>query len=360
MSKTPYSAETANAEGRETARQIAALVRDGRFGAARQALEVLGMSPRQVKRRRVRTRAEGPQRLDRVVFICGLHRSGTTLLHDYLCAHYDLSFFQSTKVPENEGQFLQDVFMAERPFGGPGAFAFYPQMQFAPVTPPEAAEATGRRLLAQWDGWSTGESPVLLEKSPPNIVRIAYFRSLFPNARFIVWTRDPRAVTLSTQKWHDLPVSQLMMHWSAAYMKAFADLEADCIVASYEAFCADPAGTAARLAEFCGFARRPEPLPLAERFATVENANAKYLPHFPESFRMRNPVRAWELFGYSIDMARTRQGTSKADAAPAGKGKGKGKGKRAAHKADDKSWAGTESDRMSGADFARFSAKFSG
>ena len=31
-----------------------------------------------------------------------------------------------------------------------------------------------------------------------------------------------------------------------------------------------------------------------------------------------------------------------------------------AHKTDDKSWAGTESDRMSSADFARFSAKFSG
>ena len=301
MSKPPYSAEAAAAEGRETARRIAGLVGARRFDAAREALEALGLSDTQVKRRRVRTRADGPQQLDRAVFICGLHRSGTTLLHDYLCAHYDLSFFQSTKVPENEGQFLQDVFMAERPFGGPGAFAFYPQMQFGPVTPPEAAEKTGKRLLAQWDGWVTGTSPVLLEKSPPNIVRIPYFRSLFPGARFVVWTRDPRAVALSTRKWHKLPVSQLMMHWNAAYMRAFADLGEDCLVVSYEAFCEDPAGIAARIADFCDLAPRDTPLPMAERFARVENANPKYLPDFPAGFRMRNPVRAWELFGYELD-----------------------------------------------------------
>lgn len=300
MKKPAYSPQAAAAEAQETAGKIHGLLREGRFSQARKALEHLGKSNLQVKRRRVRTQSADAVRLKRPVFICGLHRSGTTLLHDYLCAHYEVSFFQSAKVPENEGQFLQDVYIAERPFGGPGAFAFYPQMQFAPLKKPERARKTASRLLAQWGSWVKGESPVLLEKSPPNIVRIPYFRSLFPNARFIVWTRDPRAVSLSTRKWHNLPVPQLMAHWNTAYMKAFQDLGEDCILARYEDFCEDPSGTANRIAAFCGLEKRSAPLPMAERFSAVKNSNAKYIANFPTTYRTRNLVRAWEYFGYTF------------------------------------------------------------
>ncbi|UWQ56504.1 sulfotransferase (plasmid) [Leisingera caerulea] len=300
MKKPAYSPQAAAAEARKTAQEIHSLLQEGRFSQARTALENLGKSDLQVKRRRVRTQPAEDVRIKRPVFICGLHRSGTTLLHDYLCAHYSVSFFQSAKVPENEGQFLQDVYMAERPFGGPGAFAFYPQMEFAPLKKPERARKTASRLLAQWDSWVSGESPVLLEKSPPNIIRIPYFRSLFPEARFIVWTRDPRAVSLSTRKWHKLPVPQLMAHWNTAYMKAFQDLGEDCILARYEDFCAAPASTAERIAAFCGLEKRPAPLPLAERFSEVKNSNAKYTAEFPATYQTRNLVRAWEYFGYSL------------------------------------------------------------
>lgn len=300
--KHPYSTEAAAAEARDTAASIRRQLETGNFDEARAELEALGLSPLQVKRRRLRTRP-GEMLLKKPVFICGLHRSGTTLLHDYLCAHYDVSFFQSTKVPENEGQFLQDVYMAERPFGGPGTFAFYPQMQFSPVRRPDRARRLSQRLLTQWDGWITGESPVLLEKSPPNIIHISYFRSLFPDARFIVWSCDPRAVSLSTRKWHKLPIQQLMMHWNTAYMKAFSDLQDDCILARYEDFCEDPAGTAARLAEFCGLQKRATPLSMAERFNTVKNSNSKYISDFPTSYRTRALVRAWEYFGYTLPEA---------------------------------------------------------
>jgi hypothetical protein len=300
MEKKSYSLTAATDEARAAAEKIRGLLQIGKFDAARDELTKLGKSPQQIKRQRVRRQAPDAMRLKRPVFICGLHRSGTTLLHDYLCAHYDVSYFKSTKVPENEGQFLQNVYMAERPFGGPGSFAFYPQMQFAALTSKTRAEKVAARLLAQWDSWISGTSEILLEKSPPNIVRIPYFRSLFPNARFIIWTRDPRAVSMSTRKWHTLPVSQLMMHWNTAYMKAFADLDADCTLASYEEFCDDPEGTAARLAQFCDLTPRTSPLPLAKRFNEIMNSNAKYIDAFPKRYHIRNQVRAWELFGYTL------------------------------------------------------------
>lgn len=302
MKKKKYSPPAAAAEAQDTASTIRRLLQGGQFDQARLTLERLCKSDLQVKRRRVRTSAPNAVRIKRPVFICGLHRSGTTLLHDYLCAHYNVSFFQSAKVPENEGQFLQDVYMAERPFGGPGAFAFYPQMQFAPLKKPERALRTARRLLAQWSSWTSGGSPILLEKSPPNIVRIPYFRSLFPDARFVVWTRDPRAVSLSTRKWHKLPVPQLMAHWNTAYMKAFQDLGDDCIVARYEDFCEDPDGTAAQIAEFCDLDKRPAPLPIADRFSAVKNSNDKYIAEFPKGYTTRNLIRAWEYFGYPLSI----------------------------------------------------------
>ncbi len=300
--KKKFSPTAASAEAQDTAREIHRLLQDGQFDQARLALTELCKSDLQVKRRRVRTSSENEVRINRPVFICGLHRSGTTLLHDYLLAHYNVSYVQSAKVPENEGQFLQDVYMAERPFGGPGSFAFYPQMQFAPVKNPERAQRTGKRLLAQWNSWAIGDSPVLLEKSPPNIVRIPYFRSLFPNARFVVWTRDPRAVSMSTRKWHKLPVSQLMAHWNTAYMKAFQDIGDDCILVRYEDFCEDPVGTTAKIAAFCDLDKRTEPLPIADRFSAVRNSNDKYIAEFPKRYSTRNLIRAWEYFGYPIPM----------------------------------------------------------
>ena len=58
------------------------------------------------------------------VFICGLHRSGTTILHECMRDHPDISGFYDTGAPHDEGQHLQDVFLPAYKFGGPGKFGF--------------------------------------------------------------------------------------------------------------------------------------------------------------------------------------------------------------------------------------------
>ena len=118
-----------------------------------------------------------------------------------------------------------------------------------------------------------GAGDVLVEKSPPNITRIPYLRSVFPGARFVVWTRDPRAVALSTQRWTPVALPLLMMHWNAAYMRAIADLDDDCLIEGYEAFCADPEATLQRIARFCGLAARTPRLPVPARFPLVRPAH---------------------------------------------------------------------------------------
>jgi Sulfotransferase family len=276
--------------------RIRAALAAGQYQEARATLERVGRDLLPDPRRRIEEAT--PPALRRVVFICGLHRSGTSVLEHHLSARYQAARLRA-RVPENEGQFLQDVFPLEQPYGGPGHFAFYPQMTLNAVVDPQTAQAMRARLLRTWAPWIEGDAGVLIEKSPPNLTRIGYLRSLFPEARFVVWTRDPRAVAVSTRKWTAVPLPVLMQHWNTAYMKAIEALEEDCVLASYEGFCADPESSLRRIADFCSLESRADTLPLAPRFAQISDGNAKYLLNFPP-YRNRAKIKAWDLLGYSL------------------------------------------------------------
>lgn len=279
---------------------ISGHVASGDYDVARELLAQVG-GPLLADHRKARppeTVADQP--IERVVFICGLHRSGTSLLYDQLASKFDVRYFHDLQVPQNEGQFAQDVYSLDRPFGGPGSFALYPQMRFGPVEDADLAAQYRQRLLEEWSTCTLGESPVLLEKSPPNLTKIPYLRSIFPGAKFIVWMRDPRAVSLSTRKWHKLPLKALMLHWNAAYMQALEDIGDDCTVLRYEQLCADPEGTINEISRFCGLSPRAEPIHLKQKFSEILNTNPAYLAKFPKQFRLRHKILAWELFGYKF------------------------------------------------------------
>ena len=55
-----------------------------------------------------------------LLFIGGLHRSGTSVLHRILRSHPAATGIDNPRVPESEGQYVQDVFAPDRAFGGPG------------------------------------------------------------------------------------------------------------------------------------------------------------------------------------------------------------------------------------------------
>jgi hypothetical protein len=298
--------------------QLFNLIAKGEFGLAKSKLHEATLGVGADDRIKIIESGEEPPQCD-PVFICGLHRSGTTLLYDHIANGFDVAIFENPKVPEKEGQFLQDVFPMEKPYGGPGSFAFYPQMHFMPIEDPELARQERNRLLKRWSPWLTGNKQVLLEKSPPNITRIAYLRSVFPTAKFIVWTRDPRAVSLATQKWHGLSIDTLMLHWNTAYMQAFKDLDDDCIVLRYEDFCADPESELQRISRhinvpYVGVKN------VQNRFKELANSNPKYIEMFPPNYRFRASVKAWEIFGYDFDSTpRWKQQWKGRQGGPAGK-----------------------------------------
>ena len=145
------------------------------------------------------------------VFLAGLHRSGTTLLARLLAAHPDVSGFSDTGVPADEGQHLQTVYPAAKVWGGPGRFGFAPEAHF---TEEQASEEKARQLFEEWSPHWDLARPVLLEKSPPNLLKTRFVQALFPRSAFVVVRRHPIPVSLATAKFRQTRrFGRLLKHW---------------------------------------------------------------------------------------------------------------------------------------------------
>ena len=136
----------------------------------------------------------------RLVFVGGLHRSGTTPLARCLADHPQISGLSGTGVEEDEGQHLQSVYPPARAHGGPGRFALSAAAHLTETSPLLTPEV-GPRLLEQWSPHWDLSRPVLVEKSPPNLLMTRFLQGAFPDARFVMVVRHPAIVSLSTRKW---------------------------------------------------------------------------------------------------------------------------------------------------------------
>lgn len=187
-----------------------------------------------------------------MLFVGGLHRSGTTLLASLLRSHPLISGFEGTGFPEDEGQHLQTVLPTDEHHGGPGRFAFTPDAHLTEDSS-YATTSTSRAVFAQWSRYWDLSRPILLEKSPSNLLRFRLLQALFPGASFILMMRDPVPVTMSTRKWTPAASHrQLVQHWLRAHELAFADSEyLDHFTwVRYEDLVAAPDATMERLAAF--------------------------------------------------------------------------------------------------------------
>ena len=143
-----------------------------------------------------------------------------------------------------------------------------------------------------------GASPVLLEKSPPNITKIWWLRKTFKNSKFIILSRDPRAVSGATQKWSRTSLPDLMMHWNVAYSRALADYrEEDCLIVRYEDLCENVSRELGRISEFVGIPLRSFSDSEDSRFKDLTNQNGEYL----KLHACRNyGTGVWGKFGYEV------------------------------------------------------------
>jgi hypothetical protein len=196
----------------------------------------------------------GPGQGHKLVFVGGLHRSGTTPLARVLAEHPQVSGFSGTSATEDEGQHLQDVYPAARMYGGAGRFALNPRAHLT-ETSALATAANAAGLFAQWQPYWDTSREVLVEKSPPNLVMTRFLQALYPQAYFVVIVRHPVVVALSTEKWlHGRSLRTPMANWFAAHDTFAADSTrlGRLHVVKYESLVADPQAELDAIGTFLG------------------------------------------------------------------------------------------------------------
>ncbi len=215
-----------------------------------------------------------------LIFIGGLHRSGTSLLHELLRSHPEVSGFKGTGAPEDEGQHLQSVYPSARAFGGPGRFGL-DESSFMDERHPLAGARSARKIYKQWSRhWDTTRK-CLIEKSPPNLVRTRFLQKLFPESSFVIIFRHPIAVSYATRRrFTESSIPSLIEHCLICYERFFADRPflRRVYVLRYEEFVSRPQETLADILAFAGL----DAAPVTAEVRT--DVNEKYIGLWEEDY----------------------------------------------------------------------------
>lgn len=156
------------------------------------------------------------------IFIAGMHRSGTSLLHNIIRSHPLVSGFKNTGMPRDEGQHLQHVYPHDSEFGGPGKFGFE-EGAYMDENHPLASPETAAELFKEWSEYWDLSKNYLVEKSPTNTLRTRFLQKLFPNSQFIAIIRHPVAVAYATRKWSKGSIPHLIEHTLICYERFIED-----------------------------------------------------------------------------------------------------------------------------------------
>lgn len=230
------------------------------------------------------------------LFICGLHRSGTSALHDILKLHPLMTGFSGTGKPKDEGQHLQTVIGVDGDYGGPGAFCFDERAHLTE----ENVSAYRERLpdlFASWERLWAPDRPIRVEKSPPNLIRSRFLQAVFSDPRFVFIVRHPLAVARATQKWSYAKEEQLFRHWLQGHRVMMQDapfIQRSCCV-RYEDLIADLHGALERV---WGLAGVSPPSPSTHIFS---DHNPNYLSAGSDFELNADDQRLIASFGYQLE-----------------------------------------------------------
>lgn len=187
---------------------------------------------------------------DRMIFVIGMPRSGTTLVEQILCSHPEVF---------GAGELLTLPEIAAETRTRLNSRLYYPETcnLFTPALVEECAN-----LYLQHINTLNTTARYVTDKLPFNFRTLGFIQVLFPNARIIHCMRDPRDIALScyfSRFRENLAFSfnlnelmryiadykRLMEHWDAV-------LDLNRLDVSYDELIADQVGQTRRMLEFCG------------------------------------------------------------------------------------------------------------
>ncbi len=230
------------------------------------------------------------------LFICGLHRSGTSALHEILKLHPAMTGFSGTGKPKDEGQHLQNVIGVDGDYGGPGDFCFNERAHLTETDVP-AYEERLPELMASWENLWAPDRAIRVEKSPPNLIRSRFLQAAFSDARFVFIVRHPLATARATQKWSHASGEHLFRHWLQGHRIMMEDrplIQQSCCI-RYEDLAADLNGTLMRVWDLAGVPA------IAVHADSFSDHNPNYLETGADYQLSAAERRLLEAFGYELE-----------------------------------------------------------
>jgi hypothetical protein len=179
------------------------------------------------------------------LFILGLNNSGTTLLVDLLKAHPLVRWLP------NEGQYLTGALPLPRSYHVPRNFSRRPDIfHWTEESDPTPA----LRIQYDWSYYYQRRPGILLEKSPPNIMRSRWLQHCVQPSRFLAIIRHPYAVCEGIRRRDGHPIDEAAFHWVRANECLLEDARQlrDCLLLRYEELCQQPEDHLEKIESFLG------------------------------------------------------------------------------------------------------------
>lgn len=230
------------------------------------------------------------------VFICGLFRSGSTLVEQIMAGH-------------------------SRVTGG-GELGLVPGLARAVAGYPQALAGAGPEVFEQLRGLYLGglktarpQADVVTDKRPDNFLHIGLIKAMFPNARIVHTVREPLDVILSNwflhldrSMGHALDLGDLA-HWHGQYvrlMRHWKTLYPDILDLDYDALVVEPRPAIERLLAYCGLDWEAAVLDFHKAAAPVRTASVWQVR---EPLYRRSSGR-WRHYERHLDGVRAALGTA--------------------------------------------------
>ena len=188
------------------------------------------------------------------LFVCGLQRSGTSVLARNIGRLQNCTVFKDTGAMEDEGQYLQDVYPTNNELGGTGWYGFDPRAHLTEnsslLTPENVV-----RLKRSWHRYWDKTKCICVEKTPGNLLMTRFLQAAFPNSYFVVIKRHPVAVSMANQRWKKSMASLRMGLSIGCIVTGLFDADKKHLTRLYELRYEDynrPRQTSSRDRCFCG------------------------------------------------------------------------------------------------------------